>query len=53
MLMQQNTGSLKYSEVESHLEDQTLHCVTPQTQNTNLVNFQPDPREGVLSECEG
>lgn len=32
-------GSIKCSEVKSHLQDWTLGCVAPQTQNTNMVNF--------------
>nr|XP_011745357.1 uncharacterized protein LOC105484940 [Macaca nemestrina] len=47
IVTEQNVGCIKCSEVKHHLEDWALGFVTQQTRNSNLANFQPDPRERI------
>ncbi|XP_011797524.1 PREDICTED: uncharacterized protein LOC105511922 [Colobus angolensis palliatus] len=47
IVTEQNVGCIKCSEMEHHLEDWALGSVTQQTRNSNLANFQPDPRERI------
>ncbi|KAL4674346.1 hypothetical protein H8959_018280 [Pygathrix nigripes] len=53
IVTEQNVGCLKCSEMEHHLEDWALGSVTQQTRNSNLANFQPDPRERIAPRLWG